>query len=83
MKRHLRPVASLSEEQGEITPSFVRSPAYLKLPMMLLCKGTCAPVAPPFKGQEGIVPVMHPRSGVPGKNYLYFRINASNVGILH
>ena len=28
-------------------------------------KGTCAPVAPPFKGRGGSVPVMYPRSGVP------------------
>jgi len=34
---------------------------------MLLFKGTCAPVALPFKGQEDSAPVMHPRSGVPGQ----------------
>jgi len=28
--------------------------------MILLCKGTCAPVAPLFKGQGGSAPVMHP-----------------------
>jgi len=33
--------------------------------MILVCKGTCAPVAPPFNGQGGSAPVMHPRSGVP------------------
>jgi len=42
----------------------------LKLPMMLLCKGTCAPVAPPpFKGQGAVsqscTPV--PASLVSGK----------------
>jgi len=34
--------------------------------MVLVCKGTCAPVAPPFKGQGGSALVMQPRSGVPG-----------------
>jgi len=33
--------------------------------MILVCKVTCAPVAPPFKGQGGSDPVMQPRSGVP------------------
>jgi len=36
----------------------------MKLPMMLLRKATCAPVASPFKGQEGSVSVMQPRYGV-------------------
>ena len=49
MKRHLRPVAPLVEWQGQITPSSHRSPTSLKLAMMLLCKDTCAPVAPPFQ----------------------------------
>ena len=31
--------------------------------MILLCKGTCAPVAHLLK-DKGSVPVMHPRSGV-------------------
>jgi len=33
--------------------------------MILVCKGTCAPVAPPFIGQGGNATVMHPRSSVP------------------
>jgi len=33
--------------------------------MILLCKGTYAPVAHPFKGLGGNAPVMHPCSGVP------------------
>ena len=33
--------------------------------MILVCKGTCVPVASPFEGQGGSAPVMHPRSGVP------------------
>jgi len=37
----------------------------MKLPMMLLCKGTCASVVPPFKRYGGNAPVMYPRSGVP------------------
>jgi len=37
----------------------------MKLLMILVCKGTCGPVAPPLKGQGDSVPVMHPRSGVP------------------
>ena len=41
------------------------APVSLKLPTMLLCKGTCAPVTPPlFKGQGGSAPVKHRRSGV-------------------
>jgi len=36
--------------------------------MILVCKGTCAPVAPSFKGQGGSAPVMHLRSGVPVAN---------------
>ena len=32
----------------------------MKLPMILICKGTCAPVASPFRGQGGSAPVMHP-----------------------
>jgi len=34
--------------------------------MILLRKGICAPVAPPFKGQRGSAPVMHP---VPASLY--------------
>jgi len=41
-----------------------RSWQIMKLLMILLCKGTCAPVATPFKGQGGSVPVMQPRYGV-------------------
>jgi len=41
----------------------------MKLVMTLLCKGTCATVSPPFKGQEGSAPVIHPRSGVPAWAY--------------
>ena len=37
--------------------------------MILVCKGTCAPVAPPFIGQGDSAPVMHPRSGVPGYRF--------------
>ena len=33
--------------------------------MILVCKGTCVPVASPFEGQGGSAPIMHPRSGVP------------------
>jgi len=47
----------------------------MKLLTMLLCKGTCAPVAPTFKGQGGSAPVMHPRSGVP--------VCTRNVGFLY
>jgi len=36
--------------------------------MILVCKGTCDPVAPLFKGQGGSGPGMHPRSGAPGLN---------------
>jgi len=46
MKRHLRPCCPSAEGN---TPSFYRSPVSLKLPMMLLCKGTCAPVVPLFE----------------------------------
>jgi len=38
--------------------------------MTLACKGTCAPVVPPFKGKGGSAPVMHSRCGVP-ESYLY------------
>jgi len=65
MKRHLSPVPPLLKGQEAIPPLFHRSRASLELPMMLLCKGTCAPMAPPFKGQGDSAPVMHPRSGVP------------------
>jgi len=44
----------------------------MKLLMILLCKGTYALVAPPFKGQGGNAPVLHPRSGVPGCNALKY-----------
>jgi len=37
--------------------------------MILICKGTCAPVASPFKGQGGSAPVIHPRSGVRGCSF--------------
>jgi len=37
----------------------------MKLLVILVCKGTCATVATPFKGQGGSAPVMHLRSGVP------------------
>jgi len=33
--------------------------------LIVLCEGTYASVAPPFKGQGGNAPVMHPRSDVP------------------
>jgi len=33
--------------------------------MILVCKGTCAPVAPLLKGRGGSALVMHHRSGVP------------------
>jgi len=33
--------------------------------LILLRKGTYASVAPPFKGQGGNAPVMHPRFDVP------------------
>jgi len=41
---------------GGNAPSFHRSPASLKLPMMLLCKGTCAPIAPLSKGRGEVLP---------------------------
>jgi len=44
---------------------FHLSLASMKLPIMLLCKGTCASVVPPFKRYGGNAPVMYPRSGVP------------------
>jgi len=59
------PVVSHLKGQGEIPPSFHRSPASLKLPMMLLCKGICAPVDIPFQRARGSASAMHPRSGVP------------------
>jgi len=37
----------------------------MKLLMILLHKGTCAPVAPPFKKQGGGAHLMQPRSSVP------------------
>jgi len=37
--------------------------------MTLVCKGTCAPVAPILKGKGGSAPVMHLRSVVPGLGY--------------
>jgi len=55
MKRHLCPCCSLVRRAGAILPSFQRSMASLILLMMLLCKGTCAPV-PPFKGQGAVSP---------------------------
>jgi len=33
--------------------------------MILVCKGTYAPVAPLSKVRGGSAPLMHPRSGVP------------------
>ena len=54
------PIAPLSKEQGQITPSFHRFPASLKLPVMLLCKGTCASVAPLSKGRESLSPSCTP-----------------------
>jgi len=60
MKRHLRPRFPLLKGQGEILPLFHRSPASLKLPMMLLCKGTCASVAPPSKGRGAMPPSCTP-----------------------
>jgi len=36
----------------------------MKLLMILLCKATYAPVAPPFREQGDNAPVMQPRSGV-------------------
>jgi len=50
MKSHLRPCCPSAEGN---TPSFYRSPVSLKLPMMLLCKGTCAPVVPLFERAGG------------------------------
>jgi len=38
----------------------------MKLLMILICKGICAPIAPLSKVRGGSAPVMHPRSGVPG-----------------
>ena len=35
--------------------------------MILECKGTCAPVAPLFKGQGSGAPVMHPQAGGQGR----------------
>ena len=37
----------------------------MKLLIILVCKGNCALVASPLKGQGRITPAMHPRSGVP------------------
>jgi len=39
----------------------------MKLLIILLCKGTSAPVAPPLKGLGGRCLVMHPRFGVPDR----------------
>jgi len=36
--------------------------------MILVCKGTCGPVAPPSEGQGGQCPRNAPRSVVPGIN---------------
>ena len=47
-KRHLR--TRFERARGN-PPAFHHSPVSLKLPVMLLCKGICAPVVPPFKGQ--------------------------------
>jgi len=46
----------------------------MKLLMILLCKGTCAPVSSPFKGQGGGTIVMHSRSGVPDTNNGFFKL---------
>ena len=43
----------------------------MKLPMILLWKGTSAPVAPLFKEQRGNAPAMPPFSGVPVHIILY------------
>jgi len=40
----------------------------MKLLTILVFKGTCAPVAPPFKGQGGSASVLHPRSSVPANS---------------
>jgi len=50
------PVAPLLKGQGAIPPKFHRSLVSLKLPMMLLCKGTCAPAAPHFQRPGRAVP---------------------------
>ena len=67
MKRHLRPCCPLFKTAGGNTlviSTLSGVPGITYDPMMLLCKGTCAPVAPLFKGHGGSAPVMHPRSGV-------------------
>jgi len=37
----------------------------MKLFMILLCKGTCVPVATPFKRQGGSALAMHPHTSNP------------------
>jgi len=46
----------------------------MKLLIILLCKGACAHVAPPFQRAGGHCPVMHPRSGVPAGYTLFVKI---------
>jgi len=53
----LRPCCPSVKMAGAILRLFHRSPASLKLPRMLACKGTCAPVSTPFKGQGGSDPI--------------------------
>jgi len=62
MKRQLCPCCSPLKGHGVITPSFYRSPASLKLTIMLLCKGTCSPVSSPFSGQGEAPPSCSPVS---------------------
>jgi len=54
----------------------------MKLLMILVCKGTCAPVAPPFQRAGGSVLVTHPRSGVRGSIYNMRKSLAMNFNVI-
>jgi len=58
----------------------------MKLLIILLCKGTNAPVVPHFKGQFCNAHVMHPRSSVSGfnleTNYMRAQIGAERSSAL-
>ena len=57
------PVAPFSKGQGAMPPSFHRSPASLKLPMMLYVRALVPPL-PPFQRSGRQCPVMQTRSDI-------------------
>jgi len=50
----------------------------MKLLILLVCKGTSAPVAP-FQRSGGQCPIMHSRSGVPGSRCGLQQKNQQNM----